>query len=195
MNRDRGGRYRHADQPQPVAPPTLLLQGAADRLVPLSTARELGSAAPDRGWDVRYVEFPGPSRPSVERRFGTGTTRPCSDPWATTGSRPGILASSGHGLISRPSNEPPSHRRIRLSCASTTIFPRLSVHCLAAMCGGGGGAAGAAQAAELIRPTVNIAAATGAATRITVRVARIGVSFRSRYVIQDVTVVYVNPVR
>jgi hypothetical protein len=36
------------------------LQGTADRLVPLSTARELGSAAPDRGWDVGYVEFPGP---------------------------------------------------------------------------------------------------------------------------------------
>jgi pimeloyl-ACP methyl ester carboxylesterase len=40
-------------------PPTLLLHGDADQIMPVEVARELAATGPGRGWPIRYEEFPG----------------------------------------------------------------------------------------------------------------------------------------
>ena len=53
---DRFDLLRH---PPVVRPPTLLLHGSGDTMVPVQPARDLAAAAERLGWPLSYVEFPG----------------------------------------------------------------------------------------------------------------------------------------
>jgi dienelactone hydrolase len=44
--------------PLKVHPPTLILQDMADRVMPLSAARDYVSSSAENGWEIRYAEFP-----------------------------------------------------------------------------------------------------------------------------------------
>ena len=45
--------------PPKVRPPALVLQGMADEVMPLSTARTFAAAGHHIGWPIQYAEFPG----------------------------------------------------------------------------------------------------------------------------------------
>jgi len=51
-------RFDLARRPPSVRPPTLLLHGAEDSMVPVAASRRLARAADRLDWPIRYVEFP-----------------------------------------------------------------------------------------------------------------------------------------
>ncbi len=51
-------RFALRTRPPAVRPPTLVIHGTGDTVVPVASSRELVAAAPALGWDVRYLEVP-----------------------------------------------------------------------------------------------------------------------------------------
>lgn len=93
-------RFDLARRPPSVRPPTLVLHGAGDSMVPVAASRRLARAAERLDWSIRYVEFPAAEHTASWNadpdRYRSIVAQFLTELVSAAGSRPGAARSARH---------------------------------------------------------------------------------------------------
>jgi alpha-beta hydrolase superfamily lysophospholipase len=91
-------RFHLARRPPSVRPPTLLLHGTGDSMVPVAASRRLARAADRLDWSIRYVEFPAAEHTALwnadPARYESEVAQFLAERVSAAGSRPGPARSA-----------------------------------------------------------------------------------------------------